>query len=383
MEELKMSQNEEIKTETDASTKIPVEAEAAVKAAAETKQPPKQLTVSRVVKISAMISGAAVVLVCIGFIGIQLFYKYNFDSYFTKTDYKKANYELLDDLCNAVELITEKSGEQVKALPKVYVIPKDQYVAPMPAQENYDKYYRNYEDETISVHYYTETHYEALFHFIEVEIAHPSQIRMALAKNTYSTNAKKWTQRIAKDVNAVAAVDGCYYNVRYNGILIYQGKQYRMKASGWDVLLIDSDGDFHIVKDTEVVKGDILEKYDIVNSVTFGPALVLDGKAQKITNSHGYPHTLEPRAAIAQLGKLHYLLCTVDGRQEHSAGVTQSQLAQILAKKGCECAYNLDGGQSATLVLGNRVKNSVAYGGQRILGDILYFATAIENEEEE
>ncbi len=375
-----MTQDENVKKEAETSTDTP--AEASVEAAKEMSASPKQLTVGKVVRLSAMIVAVAAVLFCAGFIGIQLFYKYNLDSYFTKADYKKSTYRLSEDLCDAAELIAEKSEEQIKALPKVYVIPTDQYVAPAPAQENYDKYYKNYEDETISVHYYSETHYDALFHFIEVKIAHPSQIRMALAKNTYSTNAKKWTQRIAKDVNAVAAIDGCYYNVRNNGILIYQGKSYRMKAVGWDVLLIDSDGDFHIVKDTEVVKGDILEKYDIVNSVTFGPALVLNGKAQKITNVHGYPNTLEPRAAIAQLGKLHYLLCTVDGRQEHSEGVTQAQLAQILAKKGCESAYNLDGGQSATLILGNRVKNSVAYGGQRILGDILYFATALETEEE-
>ncbi len=340
------------------------------------------LTTSKVIKLSAIIVIIAVVLGCGGFIGVQLFYKYNMDAYFTETDYGKLSYNFSEDLCQAAELIAENSKEQIKALPKVYVIPKEQYVAPKPNKQNYDRYYKNYEDETISAHYYSEEYYEAQFHFIEVKIAHPSQIRMALAKNKYATNAKKWPQRIAKDVNAVAAVDGCYYNVRSNGVLIYQGKKYRMKAVGWDVLLIDSDGDFHIVKDKEVVSGDILKKYDIVNSVTFGPALVIDGKAQKITNIHGFPYDPEPRAAIAQLGKLHYLICTVDGRQDHSAGVTQQQLAQVLAKKGCQMAYNLDGGQSATLVLGNKVKNSVAYGGQRILGDIIYFATAMEQEEE-
>ncbi|MGN0474779.1 MAG: phosphodiester glycosidase family protein [Acutalibacteraceae bacterium] len=359
-----MSQNEDIKTEENNS----VQNQKAKKKA-------KPLTTGKVIKISVIIV-IAVLLICGGFIGAKLLYNFYADE-----NFQKVNYNLYDDLGEAMELITKASEQQINALPKVYAIPKEQYIAPKPKAENYNKRFTAYNDETISVKYYNETHYDALFHFIDVKIAHPSQIRMALAKNKYSTSAKKHPQDIARDVNAVAAIDGCYYNVRKNGILIYQGNTYRAKAIGWDVLLIDSEGDFHIAKDKEILSGDILEKYDIVNSITFGPALVLDGQAQKITNVYGYPKDPEPRAAIAQMGKLHYLLCTVDGRQEHSAGVTQAQLAQVLAKKGCQSAYNLDGGQSATLILGNRVKNSVAYGGQRILGDIVYFATAIDSEE--
>lgn len=359
-----MLQNEDIKTEENNS----IESQKA-------KKNDKPLTTGKVIKTSVIIV-IAVLLIFGGAIGAKLLY-----NFYTDKNFQKANYSLSDDLCKAMELITKASEEQINALPKVYAIPKDQYIAPKPNAKNYNKNFTAYKDETISVSYYKEKHYGSLFHFIDVEIAHPSQIRMALAKNTYATSVKKRPQAIAKDVNAVAAIDGCYYNVRTNGILIYQGKTYRTKAIGWDVLLIDSEGDFHIVKDKEILSGDILKKYDIVNSVTFGPALVLEGKAQKITNYYGYPNTLEPRAAIAQMGKLHYLLCTVDGRQEHSEGVTQAQLAAVLAKKGCKSAYNLDGGQSATLILGNRVKNSVAYGGQRILGDIVYFASAIDNEE--
>lgn len=337
----------------------------------------KELTTGRVVKLSLIIL-TVIVLVCgCGFAAIQL----GVGMYFTKNEYKNVNYTFAEEVCSAADIISDTAQAQIKTLPTVYVIPREQYVAPEPNEKNYDKYYTSYSDETITVKYYNERIYNATYHFIEVKIAHPSQFRMALADNTYG-NVKKHPQKIAIDVNAVAAIDGCYYNNRRIGVLIYQGKTYRMNPDGLDVLLIDSEGDLHIVKDTEVESSGILEKYDIVNSVSFGPALVLNGEMQRIRTERWEASTKEPRAAIGQLGKLHYLLCTVDGRMESSAGVVTQKLAEVMADKGCQTAYNLDGGRSATLILGNKVKNKVAYGGQRGLGDILYFATAIDEEKE-
>lgn len=332
------------------------------------------LTERRILKKSAIIILTVAAIVCVGFVC----YKCGLHTYFTNNNYSSVNYTLTADVDYAIDKISNTAASRIKELPKVYVIPREQYEAPVPIAENYDEGFNNYSDETITVHYYSETYYGSLFHFIDVTIAHPSQIRMALANNQYSNSAKNYPQQIAKAVNAVAAVDGCYYNRRSAGVLIYQGKTYRMRPSGFYVLLIDSEGDFHIVKDLEVESSGVLEEYDIVNSVTFGPALVLNGETQKITSGNWEADTKEPRAAIAQIDKLHYLICTVDGRQSHSDGVTMQQFANALGEKGCQSAYNLDGGQSATLILGNKVKNKVAYGGQRKLGDILYFATALD-----
>lgn len=343
----------------------------------ESKKAKKELTVKRVVKISLMIL-IIIALACGGvFAAIQL----GLGTYFTQNEYQSVNYTFTKDVCGAADSISETAQTQIKALPKVYVIPRDQYVAPEPNKNNYDKYYNSYSDETITVKYYSERRYKSTYHFIEVEIAHPSQLRLALANNKYSQSAKKYPQKIAIEVNAVAAIDASYYNNRSIGVLIYQGKTYRMNPGGLDVLLIDSEGDFHIVADKEVESSGILEQYDIVSAVTFGPALVLDGEVQTIRSIQWESRTNEPRAAIGQLGKLHYLMCTVDGRMASSEGITQQKLAEVMAEKGCKIAYNLDGGQSATLILGDRVKNTVAYGGQRILGDILYFATAIDEDE--
>ena len=52
-----------------------------------------------------------------------------------------------------------------------------------------------------------------------------------------------------------------------------------------------------------------------------------------------------------------------------------------MADKNCLVAYNLDGGQSTTMVFNNQLYNVVSDGGERNLSDILYFATGVPESE--
>ena len=54
-----------------------------------------------------------------------------------------------------------------------------------------------------------------------------------------------------------------------------------------------------------------------------------------------------------------------------------AEFAENLHKVGLTKAYALDGGQTATLVSNNKVFNMVSYGDERLISDIIYFATAI------
>ena len=48
-----------------------------------------------------------------------------------------------------------------------------------------------------------------------------------------------------------------------------------------------------------------------------------------------------------------------------------------MEEKGCETAYNLDGGQTGTLLFHGEVYNEIAYKGvERAMSDIMYFASA-------
>ena len=293
-----------------------------------------------------------------------------------------AEYTLLSDIKEVCDDAIDSSEKEIKSRYPVYVVELDEYVAPKPNAKNYDSSYENYKDDTIEVHYYKERKHSSWFHYMEVRIKHPSQLRMALAYNKFAKTGKirKLPTEISSDVNAVCAVNGCFYNVRWGGIFIHRRELLRDRPFGADVLLIDSMGNFHIVEDKQLKTSGILEQYDIINGVSFGPELVHDGKELTITKRDWEPFTNEPRTAICQYDdELHYLVVLAEGRNSQSVGVTMQTFAHEVAAKNVKIAYNLDGGRSGTMIIGNRLKNRVGWGAEKPQSDIIYFATAVQN----
>ena len=84
----------------------------------------------------------------------------------------------------------------------------------------------------------------------------------------------------------------------------------------------------------------------IVEGITFGPALVLNGKAVEFAEIRG---GLNPRSAIGQRADGAILLMTVNGRQPGSLGATYKQMGELMLKYGAVTAGNLDGGSSSRL----------------------------------
>ena len=149
-----------------------------------------------------------------------------------------------------------------------------------------------------------------------------------------------------------------------------------------DLLLIDEMGDFHILlrghKEQEAGVKAFKAEHEIVNGFFFGPGLVIDGQVQEIPREYQFdPNAKNPRAAIGQSGPLSYIMVVVNGRTDTSKGVTLKELAEIMAELGCQQAYNLDGGNSATLAFNGAVFNDKPQS-ERGVSDIIYFATATE-----
>lgn len=237
-----------------------------------------------------------------------------------------------------------------------------------------------YYDSAVHVEITKIRHAEADFYVANVKIKHASQIRTGLA-STLGSGTNKITA-MATDFNAVLAINGDYFTDREVGLAIRQGETLLNKPSKlYDMLLIDSNGDFHIVKRDNL---DMLDFYlsgglDIRNAFTFGPALVIDGVKQDIPEKYSFaPHYQNPRAAIGQLGPLEYVCVVVDGRSDESEGVTLETLADFMANLGCTQAFNLDGGNSATLVLGGNIYNDKSLANERSVSDIIYFATSVD-----
>ena len=57
------------------------------------------------------------------------------------------------------------------------------------------------------------------------------------------------------------------------------------------------------------------------------------------------------------------------------------KLTDELIAMGVDNAYALDGGQTASIVINGKLTNPVDFGEERMMSDILYFATAIPDGE--
>jgi len=112
-------------------------------------------------------------------------------------------------------------------------------------------------------------------------------------------------------------------------------------------------------------------------AISGGPALVREGKAQKIKptslGEYEYSTMLErhPRSAVGW-NKQSYFLVEVDGRQKSlSVGMTLEELSNFMVKLGCDEAMNLDGGGSATFWYDGKVANSPCDGHERDVANCL------------
>jgi exopolysaccharide biosynthesis protein len=121
-----------------------------------------------------------------------------------------------------------------------------------------------------------------------------------------------------------------------------------------------------------------------MNVFTFGPVLIQDGKIlrEEYPPEMHYPTLATQRIAICQTGKLEYL-CVVTSGPDHanSKGMTIPEFVELLESiGGIQTAYNLDGGQTGEVLaypFYDDPYNHVDRGAERIVSDIIYFATAI------
>ncbi len=112
---------------------------------------------------------------------------------------------------------------------------------------------------------------------------------------------------------------------------------------------------------------------DITNGV---PQLIKNGKIEitweQEKSSKSFVETRHPRTAVAKLKDGKFMMITVDGRSETSAGINLQNLAEILLELGATDAMNLDGGGSTTMFLGGKIVNQPSdQTGERKVGDAI------------
>ncbi len=157
--------------------------------------------------------------------------------------------------------------------------------------------------------------------------------------------------------NAIIAINTDYYTYRDSGNIIRNGEV--MVNDGWgDTLCIFEDGSMDTFVGAQHDAYE-LQEMGVVQSFTFGPVLVEDGQIMwENLRGSGLKEARHPRAGIGYYEPGHYLFVVVDGRKEgYSIGMTVTEFAEMFAARGCELAYNLDGGGSATMAFLGQLVN--------------------------
>ena len=191
-----------------------------------------------------------------------------------------------------------------------------------------------------------------------------SSYRTGFANDTFSRGQYESVERTLIRINAIMGINGDYYGGRSDGIVARNGTLYRNDDNPKrDVCVLYWDGTMETYGPKGFDTGAEMARgaYQIWN---FGPMLLdADGQAMEKFNSDVNPEN--PRTAIGYYEPGHYCFVAVDGRSRESRGATLRDLSQLMYSLGCVRAYNLDGGQTSTMVYGDTVVNVPAGGGRK------------------
>jgi len=169
---------------------------------------------------------------------------------------------------------------------------------------------------------------------------------------------KKTTSTFGKELNAIAAINGTFFDVanggsvdfiKMNGVVIKQnvlGKNGKRARHQETAIVIDDKGKLELKKwdNTPNWENNLTEK-DVMLS---GPLLVFNRVIEELDTT-SFTKARHPRTAIGIKADGKVILLTVDGRQENSAGMSLPELTKTMQWLGCVSAINLDGGGSTTL----------------------------------
>ena len=247
-----------------------------------------------------------------------------------------------------------------------------------------------YQDDTVYIKIETGMVRGNVVYFTWVQIADATQMR------AFARRSDKYPDRMSKDLDALLSFNADWFSDRAGGIIYRNAQLMRPEkdAPRHDVLIIDDEGDFHILHHPSL---DDFAPYvgHILHSFLFGPGLVVNGQLMTsdeetfVQNHYGTGNgmgltTRTQRQIFCQMGRLSYLIITTEGPQEtKDGGFTAAEAADLAYAMGAQNAYNLDGGNSACVIMkdprgkGSWVKLNRYKKTARSIPDLIYFVTAV------
>ena len=192
-----------------------------------------------------------------------------------------------------------------------------------------------------------------------VAVYEPSRVKTLVTANIGKSG--QYVTTMAKNNDALIAINGGGFDdPNFNstggsplGITVRDGEYITKK------LYSGSGGVIGFTEEDKLVLGKMTvtqaKEMGIRDAVTFGPFLIVNGKASEVLGNGGWGTA--PRTAIAQRQDGIVLFLVVDGRTATKPGADMDDLIEILQNYGAYNAANLDGGTSSVLVVNNVIVN--------------------------
>lgn len=235
----------------------------------------------------------------------------------------------------------------------------------------------SYRDENISITISRYREYDSAIYVADIAVSSAEYLKTAFAQAAYGKNVTQKTSEIARENQAVLAINGDFYGSQEKGYVLRNGVLYRETASkNQEDLVIWADGSVSLVWEGETSAAELLAQ-GAVQILSFGPGLVAEGEIC-VTEAEevGKAKASNPRTAFGVIEPLHYVFVVSDGRTEESVGLSLYELAQFMQSLGVTTAYNLDGGGSSTLYFNGEIINNPTSNGrtikERSVSDIVY-----------
>ena len=202
-----------------------------------------------------------------------------------------------------------------------------------------------------------------------LEILPQSNTRLAFAHRPDRTP----TSEMAKDSNAIAAVNGSFFDMDLHNSICYLrigGKQVgentpqksdtvNRKYYQYATIVLENGRPTLCVPDSNRHWEEHYFDSTVKDVMTAGPMLIIDGKAVPQRDDRTFVTYRHNRTALGLKPDGTVILFTVDGRMKLSKGMSLTELEQTLLWLGCTNAINLDGGGSTTLYLRGYPENGI------------------------
>ena len=192
------------------------------------------------------------------------------------------------------------------------------------------------------------------------------------------------TQAIARENHLVFAInsDWYYYRVLRNakkrvmsvGVVLRGGEAFYNDPAtkpannipNRDYLALFPDGGMEAF-DYNGPSAEELQALGASDVLCFGPVLLRDGELTEQAKRIGERGNNNPRTGIGMVEKGHYVAIMVEGRTKQSVGCKLTYLADLFAQKGCQVAFNLDGGGTSSMIFMGVYLNENTYAAQNRL----------------